>query len=409
MSINRSLARTAAVAVAALAIALTAPVALAGTLNVVDTEQYNGTYGLDIGITDTTPTYVETDSPQSETRFRARFYVKSTLLTLGSGESLVVMSAVGGGNDQVRVIVEESGGAKYLFFEVRTDAGSYTKTATGVELPDGWRAIEFDWQASDGSDNGALDFWMDGWSAAELSATGLSGLDNNDQTIDYARMGAVSGIQAGTSGNVFFDDFEAHRDTGIGLLSLFSDVPTSHWAWDFAHSAYAVGIMDMCAPGTFCLDDDVTRGTMALYIVRGMYGEYYVPPAATGIFADVPAGDPLAPYIEQIYNDGITSGCGGGNYCPDTVVTRDQIAVFNLRAQFGSAYDPDPPCGCVFDDVTDTGLWSTEWIEALYNEGLTAGCSTTPLLYCPNGSVSRGQMSTFLVKMYNIAKVKRQD
>ena len=36
--------------------------------------------------------------------------------------------------------------------------------------------------------------------------------------------------------------------------------------------------------------------------------------------------------------EGITGGCGGGNYCPDNPVTRAQMAVFLLKAEHGSAY-----------------------------------------------------------------------
>jgi len=33
----------------------------------------------------------------------------------------------------------------------------------------------------------------------------------------------------------------------------------------------------------------------------------------------------------QLAAEGITAGCGGGDYCPDAEVTRDQMAVFLVR------------------------------------------------------------------------------
>jgi len=66
--------------------------------------------------------------------------------------------------------------------------------------------------------------------------------------------------------------------------------------------------------------------------LKGEHGASYVPPVATGIFTDVPVGSFAADWIEQLANEGITSGCGGGNYCPDSDVTRDQMAVFLVRA-----------------------------------------------------------------------------
>jgi len=62
--------------------------------------------------------------------------------------------------------------------------------------------------------------------------------------------------------------------------------------------------------------------------------------------ADVRAGgavrrhhlhDGFDPWIEQFGLDGITAGCGGGNYCPGTPVTRDQMAVFLEKAMRGTS------------------------------------------------------------------------
>jgi beta-N-acetylhexosaminidase len=45
-------------------------------------------------------------------------------------------------------------------------------------------------------------------------------------------------------------------------------------------------------------------------------------------FSDVPTGHPFFRFIEALARSGITSGCGGGNFCPDAPLTRGQIAVF---------------------------------------------------------------------------------
>jgi hypothetical protein len=60
------------------------------------------------------------------------------------------------------------------------------------------------------------------------------------------------------------------------------------------------------------------------------------------------------PLVQRFDNEGITAGCGGGNYCPTTPVTRDQMAVFLLktRERDGSGYTyAPPPCTGVFNDV----------------------------------------------------------
>jgi hypothetical protein len=48
------------------------------------------------------------------------------------------------------------------------------------------------------------------------------------------------------------------------------------------------------------------------------------------MFADVPNSSPYARWIEELVRRGVTGGCGAGNFCPTSPVTRAQIAVFVL-------------------------------------------------------------------------------
>ena len=68
---------------------------------------------------------------------------------------------------------------------------------------------------------------------------------------------------------------------------------------------------------------------MAIFLLKGIHGGGYNPPPATGtMFYDVSSSYWAAAWIEQLAREGITSGCGGGNYCPESLVTRAQMAVF---------------------------------------------------------------------------------
>ena len=83
---------------------------------------------------------------------------------------------------------------------------------------------------------------------------------------------------------------------------------------------------------------------MAVFLLLAREGAAYVPPACTTPpFADVPVNHPFCRWIRELAARGVTSGCGGGNYCPSSLVTRDQMAVFLLKTREGSAYVP-PAC-----------------------------------------------------------------
>jgi hypothetical protein len=71
---------------------------------------------------------------------------------------------------------------------------------------------------------------------------------------------------------------------------------------------------------------------MAIFLLKTKHGSSYSPPNASGVFTDVPVGYWADKWIEQLAVEGVTSGCGNGNYCPDNSVTRAQMAVFLVKA-----------------------------------------------------------------------------
>ena len=183
-------------------------------------------------------------------------------------------------------------------------------------------------------------------------------------------------------------------------LGRFDDAGPLYWAFWFIEALERAGITSGCGGNNYCTEDPVTRAHMAVFVERGMRGSAYVPPAATGtVFNDVTSGDFAAAFIEQLAADGVTSGCGGGNYCPNDGVTRAQMAVFLLRGKYGAAYTPPPATGTAFDDVP-LGTFADGWIEQLAAEGITGGCGGGS--YCPGDIVTRAQMAVFLVRTFEL-------
>ncbi len=120
------------------------------------------------------------------------------------------------------------------------------------------------------------------------------------------------------------------------------------------------------------------------------------------LFADVPVTGKewMEPWIDAFYYDGITTGCGIGPliYCPENNVTRAEMAVFLLRAIHGPSYTPPNVTG-IFADMPVTGKeWMEPWVDEFYNEGLTTGCATSPLRFCPEDSVTRQVMAVFILR-----------
>ena len=172
----------------------------------------------------------------------------------------------------------------------------------------------------------------------------------------------------------------------------FLDVPPGNLfysaVWLLVHNDITAGV----GGGNYGVNSSTLRQQMAVFLLKSKHGICYAPPPCTGIFLDVPCSSGFAPWIEALSAEGITGGCGGGNYCPGNPVLRQQMAVFLLKAEHGSTYVP-PACTGVFPDVACPSQFA-DWIEQLAAEHITGGCGAG--LYCPSSAVTRGQMAAFL-------------
>jgi glucose/arabinose dehydrogenase len=115
-------------------------------------------------------------------------------------------------------------------------------------------------------------------------------------------------------------------------------------------------------------------------------------------FSDVlPDTKPWAP-IESVFLAGVSLGCGGGRYCSDDPVQRQQIAALLLRAQ-----DPQTaPTACSSDPFTDVAMGSEycRWIKALTDQDIAESCNGGGR-FCPTQPVTRGALSPLLLKAVN--------
>lgn len=92
------------------------------------------------------------------------------------------------------------------------------------------------------------------------------------------------------------------------------------------------------APARFCPARSVTRGQAAVFLIRARYGarvDFPFPPWVQ--FADVSSVHPFFSFIQRLFHDGITTGCSARNYCPGAAITRGQMAVLILRGLFNES------------------------------------------------------------------------
>ncbi|HYX22385.1 MAG TPA: hypothetical protein VFA98_16195 [Thermoanaerobaculia bacterium] len=120
----------------------------------------------------------------------------------------------------------------------------------------------------------------------------------------------------------------------------FTDVPTSLNFYPFIENIFHNGITGGCGGSGYCPATAVNRGQMAVFLLKAEHGSTYVPPACHSTFLDVPCPSLFADWIEELQNESVTGGCGGGNYCPDNPNTRGQMAVFLVKTFGLQLYGP---------------------------------------------------------------------
>ncbi len=121
---------------------------------------------------------------------------------------------------------------------------------------------------------------------------------------------------------------------------------------------------------------------------------------ATPTFPDVPTNHPYYHDVEILFANGLTAGCNLNprKYCPDDIMNRAQAAVFMLRGSLGADFIPGPATHKLQDNWS-SGIWAEPWAEAMYDNNLSAGCSVSPLKFCPWAPVPREQMVIFALRL----------
>jgi hypothetical protein len=216
---------------------------------------------------------------------------------------------------------------------------------------------------------------------------------------DHTLNTSTPALPPGTVNDVVVTTADGTTGTLVkGWVSDFLDVDSSHQFYSFVTKLVSNAITVGVGGGLYGVDQPTLRQQMAVFLLKARHGLCYVPPACHGDFNDVPCPSTFADWIEALADEGISGGCGNGNFCPTNPVRRDQMAPFLLKAEHGSSYVP-PDCAGTFSDVPCPSLFA-DWIEQLAAESITGGCGVGT--YCPGNVANRGQMATFVTKTFHL-------
>jgi hypothetical protein len=165
---------------------------------------------------------------------------------------------------------------------------------------------------------------------------------------------------------------------------------------------WEAGVTHGCSttPFQFCADGALTREQLAVFLLRAKEGPGYQPPACTTpSFADVPCSSPFARWIEELAARGVVSSCDGGT----RYCPSDPVTREQMALLVLRAVDPglNPPA-CVTPPYADVPCSSpfSKWIAELAQRGIVSGCGGGN--YCPGDPVTREQMAQFIAGSFTL-------
>ena len=140
----------------------------------------------------------------------------------------------------------------------------------------------------------------------------------------------------------------------------------------------------------YCPTAPVTRAQMASFIIRALQsGGADTAPGSPDAFVD-DNGNVHEANINSIAALGISLGDGSGRFRPSDPITRGEMALFIRRGfRFPTATS---------NRFTDVFGEYVEPANAIANAGVSFGCNLLGTLFCPNDTVNRDQMASFLVR-----------
>jgi hypothetical protein len=228
---------------------------------------------------------------------------------------------------------------------------------------------------------------------------------SGDQWIVAATPGGMGGASVGVTVDTNSTGLARQGSISIGGSSVtvsqmattqvFADVPPQAYYFDAVDKLEEQGITSGCSSTDYCPTNEVTRAQMAIFMVRAIYGSNGFTAASQPYFSDVPPSTFGFQWIQKMYELGITEGCGSGMYCPSASVTRAQMAIFIIRTRFGATATFTYPSSAYFSDVPSDGF-GFSWIQRMKLDSITSGCGAG--IYCPNGTVTRGDMAVFIMR-----------
>lgn len=173
----------------------------------------------------------------------------------------------------------------------------------------------------------------------------------------------------------------------------FSDVPTDAWYREAVDYVSDNGLMAGTGNGQFSPNATMSRAMLVVVLYR-MEGS----PAASGNggFSDVPANAYYTAAVAWAAGNQLVSGTGNGNFSPDALISRQQLATVLFRYASYKNYDTATNADVSrYADASTVSSYAQDAMRWAVGAGIISGSDGRLM---PSGSATRAQAAAMLMR-----------
>lgn len=188
------------------------------------------------------------------------------------------------------------------------------------------------------------------------------------------------------------------RPGGTGNTTSFTDIK-GHWAEKEIKKLEDDGIVKGKTGKEFMPDDTITRAEFAALIVRSLDLN---PIIYKGSFSDITGNEWFAKEIQAVADSGIMKGDTDGNFRPNDLITRQEMAKTLVNAYRLKTGTIDiPVVEIMFTDQEKIDSWALESVQQATAMGLLKGMDNGS--FAPLNSATRAQSATVIYRLLQLS------
>ena len=152
---------------------------------------------------------------------------------------------------------------------------------------------------------------------------------------------------------------------------VYTDVPSTHWAYSYINNVTNRGVMEAYTGNYFRPTYAMTR--VSAVSCLGRLADIVPYDGGSSPFTDMPSGTVGLGYVKWAKNNNIVNGTSETTFSPNQAITKESFAVliYNFLIAYNHSYTRSSVSS--FNDQSQISSWAQEAVRVLHEIGLVSG------------------------------------